>query len=181
MNKINHTLTFILFLILILSSYPCLCDDTLSDDQKLVKVFEMYKEDKKNFPDVHDISPLEAMDKSNHGQAIFVDTRNWSERRVSMLPDAITKKEFLKDPSKYKYKTIIAYCTIGYRSGEFVEEMGKKGVNIYNLPGGILAWVLEGGKVYDKKGETKRVHVYKKKWNYLPKGYKAKMKILGFF
>jgi len=49
--------------------------------------------------------------------------------------------------------------------------MSNKGIDIYNLKGGLLAWLLEGGKVYDTNGETKRVHVYGKKWNYLPRGY----------
>ena len=52
-----------------------------------------------------------------------------------------------------------------------VKEMERKGVNINNLAGGMLAWVLEGGKVFDTHGETKRIHVYSKKWSYLPEGY----------
>ena len=55
----------------------------------------------------------------------------------------------------------------------------KKGVHVENLRGGVLAWVFEGGRVYDAGGETKRVHVYGKKWNYLPKGYEPVM--FGFF
>ena len=176
MRKINFILSCMLFFILAVCSYPGFCDESLTNDQKLIKVFEMYTEDKTNFPDVKDISPLEAMDKYNNGKVIFVDTRSWSERRISMLPEAVTEKEFLKDPSKYKDLMIIAYCTIGYRSGEFAVEMTEKGTTVYNLKGGILAWTLEGGKIYDKKGETLRVHVYKKKWNYAPEGYDAKMK-----
>ena len=92
---------------------------------------------------------------------------------VSMLPHAITQEEFLKDPGKYKDKTVVAYCTISYRSGKFAEEMAKKGIPILNLKGGLLAWVLEGGKVYDSHGETKRIHVYGKEWDYPPAGYES--------
>jgi sodium/bile acid cotransporter 7 len=102
---------------------------------------------------------------------IFVDVREPAEINVSMLPDAITREEFLKNPSRYKDVKIVAYCTISYRSGMFVKEMERKGIKISNLAGGLLAWVLEGGKVFDTHGETKRIHVYNKKWNYLPKGY----------
>jgi hypothetical protein len=50
--------------------------------------------------------------------------------------------------------------------------MAKKGITIVNLQGGILAWILEGGEVYDKSGKkVKRVHVYSDKWNYAPAGY----------
>ena len=42
------------------------------------------------------------------------------------------------------------------------------------LQAGILAWLLEGGKVYDQRGdETKRVHVYGEKWDYAPAGYET--------
>ena len=176
MNRISFILSYILFLFLIINSCPGFGDEILSNDQKLVKVFEMYNEDKENFPEVRDISPLEAMERYKNGQVIFVDTRGWGERRISMLPGAIKKKEFLKDPSLYKDRTVIAYCTIGYRSGEFAVEMSERGTPVYNLQGGILAWILEGGKIYDKKGETRRVHVYKKKWNYAPEGYDIKVK-----
>ncbi len=50
--------------------------------------------------------------------------------------------------------------------------MARKGISLVNLQGGILAWILEGGKVYDKSGkEVKRVHVYGNKWDYVPAGY----------
>ena len=90
-----------------------------------------------------------------------------------MLPGAISVKEFLKDPSKYRDKTIISYCTISYRSAKFTRELNNKGFTAYNLAGGLLAWVLDGGKVYDSSGVTKRIHVYGKKWDYPPEGYQA--------
>jgi sodium/bile acid cotransporter 7 len=42
-----------------------------------------------------------------------------------------------------------------------------------NLRGGLLAWVHAGGKVYDANGETRRIHVYGRKWNLAPNGYDA--------
>jgi hypothetical protein len=32
---------------------------------------------------------------------------------------------------------------------------------------------MRGGRVYDANAEKKRIHVYKKKWNYVPEGYEA--------
>ena len=110
---------------------------------------------------------------------LFVDTRKPAEMAVSMLPGAITLEAFLKDPEKFKDRRIVAYCTISYRSGKFAQEMAKKGIAIFNLRGGLLAWVLEGEKVYDEKGETKRINVYGKKWDYPPEGYESVL--LGFF
>jgi len=143
----------------------------LTDAQKKQIVYKMYEDYKKEFPTVKDISPHEAMKMMAEGKVIFVDTREQAEMQVSMLPGSVPKDEFLKEPSRYKDRTIIAYCTISYRSGKFAVEMAKRGIRIYNLKGGLLTWVLEGGKVYDRNGETKRVHVYGKKWNYLPGGY----------
>ena len=151
----------------------------LTDDQKKEIVYKMYEDYKKDFSAVKDISPREAMKLMATGQALFVDIRKPSEIEVSMLSDTVTEESFLKMPSKYRNRTIIVYCTIGSRSGKLAMEMAKKEVDMYNLRGGLLAWVLEGGKVYDANGETKRVHVYGEKWNYLPGGYEPIM--FGFF
>jgi len=143
----------------------------LTDAQKKEIVYKMYEDYRKEFPSAKDISPGEAMRMMKTGGVIFIDTRKPSEMKVSMLPNAIPREAFLKNPSRYKGRTIIAYCTISYRSGNFAVRMSEKGFDVYNLKGGLLAWVLEGGKVYDTHGETKRVHVYGKEWNYLPEGY----------
>jgi sodium/bile acid cotransporter 7 len=99
---------------------------------------------------------------------------------ISMLPGAVTRKAFLKNPGRYRGRLIVAYCTIGLRSGRFAMETAEKGIEIRNLRGGLLAWVLEGGNVYDAQGAvTKRIHVYGKKWDYPPEGYESVR--LGFF
>ena len=144
-----------------------------SNIEKRDIVHKMYAAYKKDFPGVRDISPKDAMALVKANKAVFVDVRKPAEMRVSMLPNAVTQDQFLRDPQKYSDKTVIGYCTISFRSGKFAEKMAKKGISIYNLEGGILAWVLEGGKVYDAKGETKRIHVYGKKWNYPAAGYEA--------
>ena len=146
----------------------------LTNDEKKRIVQEMYDDYKKtSFPDVPDISPAMAMKLMQSHQVVFVDTRTPQERRVSMLPGAISVNEFLKDSNKYRNETIISYCTISYRSAKFTRELNNKGFTAYNLAGGLLAWVLDGGKVYDSSGVTKRIHVYGKKWDYPPEGYQA--------
>lgn len=143
------------------------------DIEKKKIVYRMYAEYKKDFPEVKDISPKRALELLRDDGVVFVDTRNPSEMRVSMLPNAVTQDAFLSNPQKYSAKTVIAYCTISYRSGKFAEAASKKGIRIYNLEGGLLAWVLEGGKVYDTRGETRRIHVYGKRWNYPAQGYES--------
>ena len=146
----------------------------ISDAEKKEAVYRLYAEYKKDFPAVEDISPQQAMALFNQGRVVFVDTRKPAERAVSMLPGAVSQQDFLDHPDPYKDKTAVGYCTISYRSGLFAREMAKKGIHVVNLRGGILAWILEGGRVYDKMGEeVKRVHVYGDKWNYAPAGYEV--------
>jgi predicted sulfurtransferase len=145
--------------------------DVYDDSAKKRIVYRMYADYKKEFPGVADISPKRALKLLRDNQILFVDTREPLEMRISMLPDAVARETFVSNPEKYPDKTVAAYCTISYRSGKFVEKMMKKGIRIYNLEGGILAWVLEGGKIYDADGETRRIHVYGKRWNYPATGY----------
>lgn len=147
--------------------------EKLSDDKKRQRVYEMYADYRKSFPEVKEISPLEAMTLMKTGKVVFVDTRKRKEQKISVLPGAITEKAFRKKLKQYKDYTVIGYCTISYRSGKLAKKLGKKGIKMWNLKGGILAWIHEGGKVYNKHGETKRVHVYSKKWNYAPKRFEA--------
>jgi sodium/bile acid cotransporter 7 len=146
-----------------------------SEKQKIEIVYKMYADYKKDFPTVKDISPLQTMELMNNDTVVLVDTRKPAEMEISMLPNAVTKKNFMHNPNIYKDKTVVVYCTAGYRSGVFARKMAEKGITTYNLQGGILAWTLEGGKIYDANGETNRIHVFGKKWNYAPDGYTVVM------
>ncbi len=110
----------------------------------------------------------------NDPNLILIDVRTPAECNVSLLPHAVTRSQFEKkyadqDLSDNK---IIVYCTIGERSGRYVETMRKRYPNMYNLIGGILSWSLENGELYKKSASGKWVktndaHTYNKEWNYL--------------
>lgn len=148
-------------------------DQGMSDSEKIAKIAAMYRDYKKEFADVPDIEASEALRLSREGRALFIDVREEKEQAVSMLPGAVTEKQFSKDPSAYRGPTLIAYCTISYRSGKLAQKLRAQGLTVLNLEGGLLAWVHAGGTVYDKNGETKRIHVYGRKWNLAPKDYEA--------
>jgi sodium/bile acid cotransporter 7 len=150
-----------------------LSSDDLSDGDKRQKVEDMYNGYKKQFPDVRDLSSQKAMILIAERKAVLIDIREPREQQVSMLPGAVTEKEFMSDPAKYKNAVKIAYCTISYRSGKFAQKLQEKGIPVYNLRGGMLAWVHDGGKVYDQNGETDRIHVYGRKWDLGPERYQA--------
>jgi len=159
---------------LCVSICPAGADPGLTDAEKKAIVYRMYADYKKEFPSVADITPGEAMALVKTGPVLFVDTRSAPEMAVSTLPGAVSEAQFRAHTASYRNHTIIAYCTISYRSGKFAEEMAGKGIAVRNLTGGILAWTLEGGKVYDGRGEqTRRIHVYGKKWDFPPAGYES--------
>jgi sodium/bile acid cotransporter 7 len=159
--------------VLIGSANPIRAADDGVDAQNRARIELMYDGYKKDFADVADIDVREAMQLAAEGRTVFVDVRKGKEQRVSMLPGAIGKREFLKNPEKFKDRTLIGYCTISYRSGKLAQKLKSRGITMLNLRGGILAWVHDGGKVYYAQGETRRIHVYGPKWNLGPKDYEA--------
>ena len=161
------------FAFVTLMGQQSLSSNDLSDAAKHQKVESLYDGYKTKFPAVLDLTSRQAMNLIADQKTVFIDTREPEEQRVSMLPGAITEKEFLNDYKSYEDHVKIAYCTISYRSGVFVENFQKGGIAIYNLRGGILAWVHEGGKIYDQTGETYRIHVYGQKWNLAPEQYET--------
>lgn len=162
-------LTALLLMVLPLNSIA-----NRSDAAKKETVYQMYTEYQKDFPDVADISPQQAVSLQEQDAVVFIDIRKPDEMAVSTLPGAVTKDEFLRNRDRYTGKTAVAYCTISYRSGVFAKDMATAGIDIVNLRGGILAWTLEGGAVYDDQGRpTRRVHVYGDKWDYPPEGWES--------
>jgi sodium/bile acid cotransporter 7 len=150
--------------------------EPLTDKEKKAAVYRMYNDYKlKDFPNVEDILPGEAMAMMTTRNVVFVDTRKPAERAVSTLPGAISRDAFEAHPERYRDALVIAYCTISYRSGLFSETMAERGLPVLNLAGGILAWTLEGGQVVDGGGETRRIHVYGKEWDLAPDGYETVM------
>ena len=161
------------FAFVTLMGQQSLSSSDLSDPAKHQKVESMYDGYKTKFPAVLDLTPRQAMNLIADQKAVFIDIREPEEQQISMLPGAITEKEFLSNYKSYQDHVKIAYCTISYRSGVFVENFQKRGIPVYNLRGGILAWVHAGGKVYDQTGETYRIHVYGQEWNLAPERYET--------
>ena len=147
--------------------------DVLTDGAKRQRIETMYVEYKKSFPDVPDMDPRHAMQLVEENNVVFIDVRKPEEQSVSMLPGAITHNAYLENPDKYGDYIKIAYCTIAYRSGKFAQKLKKKGITVFNLRGGILAWVHADGKVYNQHGQTHRIHVYGRRWNLGPQEYEA--------
>ena len=142
-----------------------------SSDQNLrKKIVTKYKTLSKDFscPEINAVQLKKAV---SEGKAVLIDVRETEEIKVSRIPGAITVKEFLNNKNSYKNKKIVAYCTIGYRSGVFASK--HKDLKIFNLLGGVLMWSHINGEFINEKGSTKNVHVYSSDWNFLNSKYKA--------
>ena len=163
---------FFLFVLVIFSNGVVLADADLGEAEKEAAVYRLYTSYEHAFSAVRSISAREALDVYRQGKAVFVDVREPAEMEISMLPGAVSVEDYETRAGQIKDKRVIAYCTIGYRSGEFAEKMVERGVMVFNLEGGILAWVWEGGVLHNAAGQAvKQVHVYAEKWDLAPAGY----------
>ena len=149
----------------------CSGSTSQADAEKRQAIEKMVAEYRVNFADVAEMESRQAMDLLEDEKLVFIDVRQPNEREVSMLPGAVAYTEFLKNPGKYNEYTKVGYCTIGYRSSRFTQIMKQKGITMYNLHGGMLGWVHDGGKIYDKDGQSFRIHVYGSPWKLAPEGY----------
>jgi sodium/bile acid cotransporter 7 len=174
-NRIKKTVLpqFLTALLILSTGSIGFAVEPLSDIEKRRVIEKLYLDYQAGFPEVTDIEPNTAAQLASEKNVIFIDTRKQKERRISMLPGAITTEAFLKNPGKYKDYIKIAYCTIAYRSGKFAQKFALKGFTILNLRGGILAWAHAGGKVYDQDGPTDRIHVYGRRWDLAPETFET--------
>ena len=172
----KRPLLFFAALLLLLPSAAATAamNSTSINQARLDKIFKMYESYKKQaFPTAPDVTVATLLQWQQQDSLILVDVRSARERRVSMIPNAISQKEFEKNIDRYKPRKIIVYCTIGYRSGKQVVRFRKKGMDAYNLIGGVLAWAHAGQKFSASDGDSLRVHVYGKEWNLAPVNYKT--------
>ena len=145
----------------------------VTDAERRQEIEALYLKYKQSFPDIEDISAKEVLRIKDIVKVVLVDVRRPKEQAVSMLPGAITDKVFLLDPMAYRDYLVIGYCTISYRSGNLAKKLRKKGIRMINLRGGILAWLHAGGKIYKNGKQVNQIHVYGKKWDLAPTGYKS--------
>lgn len=122
-----------------------------------------------------------SLSASDSTRYVLFDTRPAEEYHVSHLPHAIQVDPLLP-PEQFlalygdslKNKNVVFYCSVGYRSSQFLQRVHKKlaekgVVAAFNLQGGIFRWYNEGNLVVDAHGPTDKVHPYDKIWGALVK------------
>jgi len=147
----------------------CQEDDSRSN---LEKIDALYQRGRRGFPNAPDLSVEELIERGKKEKVILVDKRKPEEKEVSMIRGAISAEAFERNIDGYRDAIVVVYCTIGVRSGSYTRELRERGIDAYNLKGGVLAWAHADGAFADDRGNpTRRVHVYGSKWSLLPEGY----------
>jgi sodium/bile acid cotransporter 7 len=142
-----------------------------SDAERLRRIERMYAVCRRLMPEAPEISAAELRERRQREKLVLVDVRSGEERAVSMLPGAISREEFEARQDEFQGLPIVAYCTLGYRGGRYVAQLRRKRRDARNLRGGILAWTHAGQPLVCRQGETRRVHVYGRRWNLVADGY----------
>lgn len=150
---------------LVLISVGCQKIEARSDQWKQEKIMTMYRQYIPEFPQVEGITVEELQQlQQEQPRLILVDVRSPEERAVSSIPGSISTEEFEHQLAEYQDTKIIAYCTIGYRSGKYAQKMRQQGVEILNLEGSLLAWSHIQGRLSNRNGITRKVHVFNRQW-----------------
>ena len=142
-------------------------------DDRLRQMFRRYAA---QFPLVQGASRA---DVENSERVVLVDVRTAEEQHVSRIPGSVTKEVFEAGVASGEVDlhllTVVPYCTIGYRSGLYAEEVlhAHPDATVLNSEG-ILLWLHDGGVVVEggqSETTTQRVHCFGLKWALAPDGY----------
>ena len=125
------------------------------------------------YPGIQTITPDELEKALTSGRSvILLDTRSEDEFAVSHLHgaknvnDVLGVKKLLDE--SVSDTLVVAYCSVGYRSSQLIDELQKQGVMaVKNLKGSIFGWVNEGRPVYRGEREVKTVHPFNSQWGQL--------------
>ncbi|MDH4042974.1 MAG: rhodanese-like domain-containing protein [Gemmatimonadota bacterium] len=146
---------------------------TLSDEDRRERIARVFKKNARKFSSVPVMSVDEALRRHGEGNIVLVDVRSPTEQQVSMAEGAITAGEFERTQAVHTGKTVVTYCTVGFRSGHLADLLRSQGWDAYNMEGAILGWVEAGGALVSADGPTKRVHTWSGGFDLLPDGYEA--------
>jgi rhodanese-related sulfurtransferase len=126
------------------------------------------------FPEVEHISAedLRLRLDSGRGSPMVLDVRTAEEYEVSHLKGAIRVDpdgelpDFLRTLDHEA--SVVAYCSVGYRSSRLVERLTKEGfTDAKNLEGSIFEWANKGYPVERDGAPVQEVHPYDAEWGRL--------------
>jgi rhodanese-related sulfurtransferase len=92
------------------------------------------------------LSPYDATQKMNEGNAVFLDVRDESEYKGGHLLNSLSMPvsklaERMHEVDKFKDKEIVVYCDNGMRASRAMGKLKKNGcTQLFSLAGGLAAW-----------------------------------------
>jgi rhodanese-related sulfurtransferase len=144
------------------------------EQENLERIAEMYEGYHQEFPEVTAIEADELAERlAGTEPPVLVDVRTDEEREVSIIPGAISRQEFETRRGELDGREVVTYCTIGYRSGLYADELRRQGWEVANLRGSILAWTHAGGELEAGGEPTRRLHVYGRRWDLAADGFET--------
>ena len=141
------------------------------NEQRKARIDAVYARSKRLFREVPDLTVDDLDCLTETTSVVLVDVREEKEQDVSMIPGAVTARDFDRNRSQYAGRTVVAYCTVGHRSGLFIKKLLAQGWPAYNLKGAILAWTHADRDLVNSDGPTRQVHVSGPKWSLEAEGY----------
>ena len=109
---------------------------------------------------------IEVSDLKAKKNVAILDTRAKDEFDISRIPGAIYVGPNFDQQTiellKLENREIVVYCSVGYRSEKYGEELINAGYkNVYNLYGGIFEWVnLENPLENSDSKNLYKLHTY---------------------
>lgn len=144
-----------------------------SDTEKRKKIEAFYDKYQRSFPAVEDITADELGTRLGEEDLVLVDVRTTAEREVSMISGAITSETFEAHIEDYEGKTVVTYCTAGYRSGLYADKLRNRGWKVLNLKGSLLSWSHAGQPLEHNGQPTRKIHTFGPDWDLLAHDYEA--------
>lgn len=114
---------------------------------------------------------VNSFQKMNEGAVVLLDTRSYEEYEISHIQGArwvgFDAFNVGKVDNLPKDTTIVLYCSVGYRSDLVGKKLKDAGYGkVYNLWGGIFAWINQGHPVFVNNKRTHRIHPYSPVWGF---------------
>ena len=109
---------------------------------------------------------------------LLLDVRSDCETVVSMIPGAMTRRNFECRCRELQKNLVVAYCTVGGRSLLYAQQLAAKGFDVRNYGGSILAWCEDGNPLVKPDGSTtNQLHTHNR-FIKAPSGYERVWKAL---
>ena len=127
------------------------------------------------FPDVRRITTAELaawLNDASRPAPLLLDVRTRAEFEVSHLQRAthVEPDTPASTVRAGKDRTVVTYCSVGYRSGAFAKKLTDAGFkNVVNLEGSIFRWANEGRPLVRDGRRADKVHPYNGTWGLLLK------------